>query len=187
MDFKDMTDNFMDDDQYFNFVIPVGVGLIAAKKIKKARLSKEEKSWSIKFPMTEDLKKLENNLILAKRKLNLLPSNTGKDRISKSALETYIQKLEKYKEDLLKAIEEEDLKQKKEQENKIKEEEEKKAKEEAEKKEKEEIERQKLETNNKNSSLSNDKKPKTLLYIGIGVGVLVVGVVLFMALKNKKS
>lgn len=191
MDFKDMTANFMDDDQYFNLVAPLAV--YGAIRLRKVRLNKEEKQWSLKFPITEDLEKLEAVIKSARRKLALLPTNTNKDRVSKTALTTYISKLEKHKEDILKSIEEEELRQKEEAENKVKEAEEKKkkeeeklAKEESEKKEKEELEKKKLETDNKNTTISDDKKPKTFLYLGIGVGVLVLGLVLYMALKKKQ-
>jgi hypothetical protein len=185
MDFKDMTANFLDDDKYYNFVVPaVAVGLLAAKKVKKRRLKAEEKAWAIKYPLKEDPSKLEATISLARRKLISLPTNTPKDKIQKTALESYIAYLEKYKNDLIAAIEEENKKLQAEQEKKEKEEQEKKEKEQQ---EKEQQEKQKLELNDKNNLENDNKKPKTLLYIGIGVGVLVLGGVLYFTLTKKQN
>jgi hypothetical protein len=120
MDFKDMTANFLDDDQYFNLV-STNIKLSNLIKDVKFRQNKQEKIWAIQFPITDNLEKLDVVTKAAKRKLAILPSNTGKDRVSKSALASYINKLEKYKEDVLKAIEEEELSEKEEAEKKVKE------------------------------------------------------------------
>ena len=109
MDFKDMTANFLDDDKYYNF-LGVAVAIIAAKKIKKRKLKAEEKAWAIKFPLKEDPDKLEATISLARRKLISLPTNTPKDKRQKTALESYIAYLEKYKNDLIAGIEEENKK-----------------------------------------------------------------------------
>jgi hypothetical protein len=197
MDFKDMTVNFLDDDQYFNFVLPAtGGAILVAKKIKKRALKKEEKAWALKFPLKEDPNKLDATINLARRKLITLPTNTAKDKRQKKALESYITYLEKYKNDLLTAIESENKKIQEEEERKVKEETEMKYKEEQEKKEKQEQEeneklekdekeKRRLENNNKKLE-KDDKNKKSMLYVGIGVGVIIIAGIFYYAVKNKQ-